>query len=65
MAEFADEDSPVRRLLTDCDTTTGPRGESFTLQDRLAEVEQRYGPRHVVTWSPCCAARRWLEECVT
>ena len=64
LAEFADEDSGLTRLLTYCDMTTGPRGESFTLGERLAEVERRYGPEHVVTRSLCYAARPWLEECV-
>jgi hypothetical protein len=64
LAEFADEDSALTRLLTYCDMTTGPRGESFTLDERLAEVERRYGPEHVVTRSLCYAARPWLEDCV-
>ena len=64
LSEFADEDSALTRLLTYCDMTTGPRGESFTLDQRLAEVEHRYGPEHVVTRSLCYAARPWLEECV-
>jgi hypothetical protein len=61
---FPDEASPLTRLLTYCDMTTGPRGESFTLDERLAEVERRYGPDHVVTRSLCDAARPWLEECI-
>ena len=65
LAEFADEDSALTRLLTYCDMTTGPRGESFTLDERLAEVERRYGAEHVVTRSLCYAARPWLEECVS
>jgi HD domain len=64
LAEFADEDSAVTRLLTYCDMTTGPQGESFTLDERLAEVERRYGPEHVVTRSLCYAARPWLEDCM-
>jgi hypothetical protein len=62
--EFADEASALTRLLTYCDMTTGPRGESFTLDERLAEVERRYGPDHLVTRSLCYAARPWLEECI-
>jgi HD superfamily phosphodiesterase len=64
LAEFTDEDSALTRLLTYCDMTTGPRGESFTLDERLAEVEHRYGPEHVVTRSLCYAARTWLEDCI-
>jgi HD superfamily phosphohydrolase len=63
LAEFTDEDSALTRLLTYCDMTTGPRGESFTLDERLAEVSRRYGPDHVVTRS-LSAARPWLEECI-
>ncbi len=64
LAEFADEGSAVTKLLTYCDMTTGPRGESLTLDERLAEVNRRYGPEHVVTRSLCSAARPWLESCV-
>jgi hypothetical protein len=63
LAEFSDEDSALTRLLTYCDMTTGPSGESFTLDKRLADVERRYGPDHVVTRS-LLAARPWLEECI-
>ena len=63
LAAFADEDSALTRLLTYCDMTTGPRGESFTLDERLSEVGRRYGPDHVVTRS-LSAARPWLEECI-
>jgi hypothetical protein len=63
LAEFADEDSAPTRLLTYCDMTTGPRGESFTLDERLSEVGRRYGPDQVVTRS-LSAARPWLEECI-
>jgi HD superfamily phosphodiesterase len=64
LAEFSDERSAVTKLLSYCDMTTGPVGESFTLDERLAEVERRYGPEHVVTRSLCYAARPWLESCV-
>jgi hypothetical protein len=64
LAAFADEDSALTRLLTYCDMTTGPSGEAFTLDERLAEVERRYGSDHVVTRSLCYAARPWLEECI-
>ncbi len=64
LAEFPDEGSAVTKLLAYCDMTTGPRGESYTLDERLAEVERRYGPEHVVTRALCDAARPWLESCM-
>ncbi len=64
LAEFSDEGSTITKLLTYCDMTTGPRGESFTLDERLAEIERRYGSEHVVTRSLCSSARPWLESCV-
>lgn len=32
-----------------CDITTSPAGQRVSAQERLAEIEQRYGPGHVVT----------------
>ncbi len=49
LAAFADERTPLRDALWYCDLTIGPDGESLTVTDRLAEVEQRYGPEDVVT----------------
>lgn len=49
LAEFRDESSAVRDALWFCDMTTGPDGTSMTFADRLAEVEGRYGSKHVVT----------------
>lgn len=35
------------------DMTTGPDGQDFTVEQRLAEIGKRYGPDHVVslTWA--------------
>lgn len=49
LADFADEASPVRDALWYCDAVTGPDGTRVTPEDRWAEVEQRYGPEHLVT----------------
>jgi putative nucleotidyltransferase with HDIG domain len=45
---FAAEDTFVARVLDYCDLTVGPAGETMTPNERLAEVEARYGPEHVV-----------------
>lgn len=37
--------------LTYCDMTSGPDGQQVTVEQRLAEVTDRYGPGHVVTRS--------------
>ncbi len=47
------EEFPLRpRLPHDellyCDLTTGPTGETITVEDRLCDVKQRYGPDHLV-----------------
>jgi hypothetical protein len=49
--------------LTYCDMTTGAAGEPITLAERLADVERRYGPNHVVTRS-VHQARPELERCI-
>lgn len=50
-AEFAREHSAVADALWWADLTTGPAGESVTVTERLAEIERRYGPNHLVTTS--------------
>jgi hypothetical protein len=37
--------------VTFCDLTTGPDGAELTLSERVAEINQRYGPDHVVAWA--------------
>ncbi|WP_207229865.1 HD domain-containing protein [Krasilnikovia cinnamomea] len=48
MAEFRDEQSPVRDALWACDMTTSPTGQPVTFGARLAEIENRYGRDHSV-----------------
>ena len=43
LAAYEPEDLWVSDALTHCDLTTGPAGQSMELEDRIAEVEQRYG----------------------
>jgi hypothetical protein len=60
--QFRREDSGVARILDYCDLTVGPSGEDMTPQERLADVEGRYGPDHVVTRSLRSAWPRLEEE---
>ncbi len=56
-AEF---DRPADELLVDalcfCDMTTGPDGQAVSVDDRLAEICDRYGPDDLVTRSITRAA---------
>jgi hypothetical protein len=62
LGEFRREDSDVARLLDYCDLTVGPNGEDMTPEQRLADVELRYGPDHVVTRALRLAWPRLSEE---
>jgi HD superfamily phosphodiesterase len=42
------EESWTADALTYCDLTTGPLGQPMTLEERIAEVEQRYGQGDIV-----------------
>jgi HD domain len=48
LAAYEREESWVSDELTYCDLTTGPTGQRMTLEDRIAEVEQRYGEGEIV-----------------
>jgi putative nucleotidyltransferase with HDIG domain len=48
-AEFDEVGGLARDVLWAADATTGPNGERFTLDERLAEVGHRYGADHPVT----------------
>jgi HD superfamily phosphodiesterase len=62
LAEFIDEASATSMALTYCDMTTGPAGEVVTFQERLADVERRYGTEHIVARS-VRQARAEVERC--
>jgi putative nucleotidyltransferase with HDIG domain len=49
LVDFDDEDSLVSAALTYCDLTTGPNGERMTPEQRLVDVEARYGDDSPVT----------------
>jgi hypothetical protein len=38
-------------VLTSCDMTTSPDGKLVPAERRLAEIQQRYGPGHLVSRS--------------
>ena len=51
-ADFAVEEvdlGPAHAVLWWADMTTGPRGADVTVEDRLAEIQTRYGPDDLVT----------------
>jgi hypothetical protein len=48
LATYEREQSRVSDALTYCDLTTGPTGLPMTFEDRVAEVEQRYGDGEIV-----------------
>ncbi|MEV1143314.1 HD domain-containing protein [Micromonospora sp. NPDC049799] len=49
LAEFRDEEGPVRDALWMCDLTTTPDGEPTDFASRVAEIKERYGPSDMVT----------------
>ena len=49
LAEFARPPGEYEDAVCFCDMTTGPDGETVDAQDRLDEIEVRYGPDHLVT----------------
>jgi HD domain len=63
LAEFTDEASATSMALTYCDMTTGSAGELVSFAERLADVERRYGPEHLVTRA-LRHARPEVERCI-
>jgi hypothetical protein len=49
--EFDPPPQPLADALTFCDMTTSPDGEHVQVDDRLAEIHDRYGPGHLVSRS--------------
>jgi hypothetical protein len=49
LAAYEREESPTTDALAYCDLTTGPTGVAMAFEDRIAEVERRYGEGDVVT----------------
>ncbi|MGH3625520.1 MAG: HD domain-containing protein [Sciscionella sp.] len=50
LAVFTDEESPLRDALWWADMTTTPDGEVTTVDQRLSEIQARYGPEDLVTF---------------
>jgi hypothetical protein len=51
MAEFQIERSTVADSLTYCDLITGPTGARISVEDRWANIRERYGVSHVAVLS--------------
>ena len=49
--EFEPAPHALSSVLTYCDMTTSPDGELVPAEQRLAEIQQRYGPGHLVSRS--------------
>ncbi|MEU7923924.1 HDIG domain-containing metalloprotein [Micromonospora sp. NPDC049801] len=49
VSEFPREESATSDALWYADMTTGPDGQDLSVDERLAEIRQRYGPDDVVT----------------
>ena len=49
--EFEPEPYMLASVLTYCDMTTSPDGELVPAEQRLAEIQDRYGPGHLVSRS--------------
>jgi putative nucleotidyltransferase with HDIG domain len=47
--EFPFENSALDQALTYCDLTTSPCGERVSLEQRIAEIQHRYGYDHLVS----------------
>jgi putative nucleotidyltransferase with HDIG domain len=48
LAEFDEPDPDELALLTYCDLTTGPQGQEMSVDERLADIKERYAPNDVV-----------------
>jgi hypothetical protein len=50
-SEFYPAPDVLASVLTCCDMTTSPDGQPVLVERRLAEIHDRYGPRHLVSRS--------------
>ncbi len=49
LTEFPPPPRHLADALTYCDMTTGPDGQTMTIDQRIAEIITRYGPAHLVS----------------
>ena len=56
-SEFDPAPDVLASVLTYCDMTTSPDGQPVLAEQRLAEIQDRYGPGHSVSRSECNAPR--------
>jgi hypothetical protein len=50
LAEWTDEETPLRDALWWADMTTSPDGETVSFERRIEEIQERYGPDDLVTF---------------
>lgn len=50
LTEWADEETPLRDALWWADMTTSPDGEVVSFDERVKEIQERYGPDDLVTF---------------
>lgn len=50
LTEWVDEETPLRDALWWADMTTSPDGQPVTFDERIKEIQDRYGPQDVVTF---------------
>ena len=50
LTEWIDEETPVRDALWWADMNTSPDGEPVAFDERIKEIQERYGPQDVVTF---------------
>lgn len=50
LTEWADEGSPLRDALWWADMTTSPDGVPVAFDERIKEIQERYGPQDLVTF---------------
>lgn len=50
LCEWMDEETPLRDALWWADMTTSPDGRPVAFDDRIKEIQDRYGPQDLVTF---------------
>lgn len=50
LAAWVDEETPLRDALWWADMTTSPDGETVSFDERIKEIQERYGQQDVVTF---------------